>query len=97
MKNEVKDGFTHFKGLMFKSVNYKGKKSIVAVCKGSDSGKVFYNLVLRKLIPKNTFDDYKNFTIVREFKDYYYIENELFFIEESFLTIVDIVLNRLNK
>lgn len=97
MKNEVKDGFIRFKGLMFKSVNHEGKKSIVAVRKGSDSGKVFYNLVIRKLILKNVFDGYKNFTIVREFKDYYYIENELFFIEESFLTIVDIALNRLNK
>lgn len=97
MKNEVKDGFIRFKGLMFKSVNHNGKKSIVAVRKGFASGKVFYNLVIRKLILKNTFDDYKNFTIVREFKDYYYIENELFFIESSFLTIVDIALNRLNK
>ncbi len=97
MKNEVKDGLIRFKGLMFKSVNHKGQKSMVAVRRGSDSGKVFYNLAIRKLILKNTFDDHKNFTIVKEFKDYYYIENELFFIESSFLTIVDIALNRLNK
>ncbi|HZK22921.1 MAG TPA: hypothetical protein VFC62_02330, partial [Atopostipes sp.] len=43
-KNEVKDGFIRFRGLMFKSVNHEGKKSMVAVRKGSDSGKVFYNL-----------------------------------------------------
>ena len=62
MKNEVKDGFIRFKGLMFKkSVNHEGKKSIVAVRKGSASGKVFYNLVIRKLILKNTFDDLQKF------------------------------------
>lgn len=70
---------------------------MIVVGKGSDSRKVYYNLVIRKLIPKNMFDVYKNFTIMREFKDYYYIENELMFIEDSFLAIVDIALNRLNK
>lgn len=75
----------------FKSINYLQEKSSLYVKSFSINNHPYYEIVIRKLIPKNELGHYENFYIIRTFKELLLIENKMVLMKESFRKIVKIV------
>lgn len=84
-----------FNGKRFKSTNSEGKKTIVEISKSTNTGESFYKIEVRKVVCKEDMEYLENFTIIRKFGDYYFIENTMLFTEKSFATIIEIAFNHL--
>lgn len=75
-------------GKRFKSINHKGKKSLIEVVKYIFEGNTYYIIDIKRVIKKEDKDIYYDFSIVRESENYCLIENSLSFTEDTMATII---------
>ena len=96
MKIEKEEHFK-FNGKRFKSINSYGRKTLVEISKSKSivSDEFFYLIKVKKVIFKDEMKYLENFTIVRDFGDYCFVENSMLFTEKSFATIIEIGMNHL--
>jgi len=77
----------------FKTVNHNGKKTRVRVEKITTGNNVYYAIKFVRLIREEELPDLAHFIIIKKFKNYLLVENEMVFMEKTFKAIVNIVIN----